>query len=407
MRRWAWLCAVAWVGVAVAGGQEQVYPCYRAPSAIRVDGKLDDAAWAALPEAEGFWVPGLDRFAVARPTAFRLGWDDTHLYLGVRCSEPKAEQLEPRYANDGKPLYFDNSVELFVMPRRPRYFRIAVNAAGAREGPSLYKGAMHAREEVEAACASAAAIGPKAWTAELKVPLAAFGPAPKPGAVWRFNLCRNVRIPNARDDRFTSWARLPRVHWHLFDEFAAIRFLGDRLTPPEAQAAARTLNREFAAARPRLQHAALSREALEAEARRVEALPSLCLAKGMKTEGSLRYIHDVFRGKEHQRHQVPPHDLVLVWPQPVTLDTVLARWHDEKTFATHYGLEYWDAAQGGYRLLLEERDNRSPVSLHRFAPVTTKQVRFTVFAHPVSYHALAIRHFGLYRAEAADASTKP
>ena len=36
------------------------------------------------------------------------------------------------------------------------------------------------------------------------------------------------------------------------------------------------------------------------------------------------------------------------------MDSLLVRWESSKVFATQYGLECWDDAQGGYRLLVEE-----------------------------------------------------
>ena len=401
---------MVWLALAGTSAEKQTYQCYRIPSAVRIDGELDDSGWAAVPEAAGFWVPGAERFAVERKTTFRMGWDERNLYLAVRCTEPKSAQLRPGIQSGpggagrkrpgekgrGEGLYFDNSIELFVMPERPTYYRVAVNAAGRLEGPSVYKGAQHAREEVRATCESAAVVGKGEWRVELRVPLSAFGRTPRPGDIWDFNVCRNVRIKGARADLSTTWARLPKVHWHLYDEYAKLRFRGDRLTPPEARAAEGELNREFAEALPNARRAAVGDDARRAWEARLKALPNLCGGEAVQ--------RGAFRGETVRKRRAPPNDLVIVWREPVTFDALLVNWESEKAFATQYGLEYWDEAEGGYRLLVEERDNRSAVSIHRFEPVRTRKARFAVFAHPLS---LVIRHFGLYRQGTADVPPQP
>jgi hypothetical protein len=65
------------------------YVCYRAPSAITIDGKLDDPAWAAAPWTADF----VDIEGDAKPkprfrTRVKMLWDDTALYVAAELEEP-------------------------------------------------------------------------------------------------------------------------------------------------------------------------------------------------------------------------------------------------------------------------------------------------------------------------------
>ncbi len=107
-----------------------------------------------------------------------------------------------------------------------------------------------------------------------------------------------------------------------------------------------------------------------------EELPAM-----LRGEGRLRAI------------QAPPHDLVITWTQAVTVTGHVIGWDSAEIFGAHYGLEAWDDAAGAWRLLYEETANRRERAEHRFPPVTTTRLRFTVFAHPLHYDAVVIRAF--------------
>ena len=88
---------------------------------------------------------------------------------------------------------------------------------------------------------------------------------------------------------------------------------------------------------------------------------------------------------------VPPHDLIVQWPSPVSFDTLRIDWDSNSVRGFHYGLEYWDDKAGIYRLVFEESSNDRSDAVHRFRQVTASKIRFTVFRHTVRYHALVLR----------------
>jgi len=109
-------------------------------------------------------------------------------------------------------------------------------------------------------------------------------------------------------------------------------------------------------------------------------------------EGLTNMLHE---GELLRSVQLPPHELILKWPQPVSFNLHRVQWMDAKTYASHYGLEYWDMDQLEYVLLYEESDHEGEHSEHRFAAVTTTSIRFTIFEHPIGYASTALRGFSL------------
>jgi len=77
--------------LAVIGAQAEPlsYVCKRAVGSVRVDGKLDDAAWrAAAWTAEFVDIEG-DRKPKPRfRTRAKMTWDDTYFYFGAEMEEP-------------------------------------------------------------------------------------------------------------------------------------------------------------------------------------------------------------------------------------------------------------------------------------------------------------------------------
>ncbi len=167
----------------------------RVPSPPRIDGVLDDAAWACPANVTGLLRPQLDRPA-AQATRAWLAWDDHGLYFAARCAEPEKDKLRLKSRQRDDPTYGDDSIELFLAPdvwAKP-YYQIVVNAAGvvydSREQDASWNGDL------------SVAVGREAggWTVELAVPWASLGAErPKAGAKIRVLVARNRRAAGASE----------------------------------------------------------------------------------------------------------------------------------------------------------------------------------------------------------------
>lgn len=158
----------------------------RAPGAIRLDGRLDEEAWAGAPRA-GRFTKDLGRSLSSRESLALL-WDEAGIVLGARVDSSVERPRE--VGADGPDLRRihreDDAVALiFTVPGDPvRTYFFAANARGARFDSRDGETAWNTEWEI------ATADAPGGWTAEGRIPWAAFGlTGPSPGA-WRANFQR-------------------------------------------------------------------------------------------------------------------------------------------------------------------------------------------------------------------------
>jgi hypothetical protein len=184
----------------------------RVGAPIRVDGALDDAAWATAPVAEGFIqenpAPG---DASRLHTSFRVVFDDAALYVGVRLDDPEAWGIQ---APIGRRDDENNSDWCFVEidSRRDRRtaFSLGVNPVGVQvDGvfvddinyDASWNGVWEARTRVDAT----------GWTAEYRIPFALLAfQAPAPGQPLRWGI--NVYRRNPHSGESSNWSpRMPKL----------------------------------------------------------------------------------------------------------------------------------------------------------------------------------------------------
>ena len=252
------LCAIAlaqtpppW-GEPFSTDKAQAYQCVRAAKPIVLDGKLDEAAWAAAPEIEHFMVPAhMDwiefRMRPARRaislTHARLLWDDKYLYFGA--------EMEDRdiYCTTGKghdnPFGTDDIIELFVKPsdEKPSYWELHVvpsggtrdywyarrNAGGAERWLKPFNSGMEAKVTLIGTFDNFSDRDDK-WIVEMRVPWSAFdkwGGRPKAGDYWRFLVSRYDYSVHLEDGvELSAAAPLPWANYHLFEYYPYLTFTG-------------------------------------------------------------------------------------------------------------------------------------------------------------------------------------
>ena len=126
MNRVIALCLLA--GIAYAQEPPKRYAAHRAPSAMRIDGRLDEVAWQRAPwtdtfvDIQGAKLP-LPRFR----TRAKMLWDDEYLYVAAELEEPHV--WATLTAHDSV-IFRDNDFELFIDPDGDthEYYELEVNA---------------------------------------------------------------------------------------------------------------------------------------------------------------------------------------------------------------------------------------------------------------------------------------
>jgi len=220
------------------------YDCHRVSSPIRIDGKLDDAAWKTAQWTSDF----VDIEGPAKPTPrfrtrVKMLWDSQYLYIGAELEEPvvKATLLQ-----HDSVIFHDNDFEVFIkpLPETPSYYELEINALNTTWDLFLNKpynqdGKADNSWDIAGLQTAVAVQGTlnqpgdtdKGWTVEIAYPLSAFQsrqtvPPPQPGTAWRINFSRVEWTPgNPREDNWV-WSPQGVINMHVPERWGYLNFRG-------------------------------------------------------------------------------------------------------------------------------------------------------------------------------------
>lgn len=233
--------------------QPKQYECHRASSALKIDGRLDDAAWAKAAWTDAFVdILGGNHEKPRFRTHAKMLWDDDYLYIGAELEEP--DVWATLTAHDSV-IFRDNDFEVFLNPTGDglKYFEFEMNALNT--GWDLFlakpynKGGSADNSWEMPGYKSAVAIDgtlndprdkDKGWSVELALPWSAFVERsgkgrPATGDTWRINFSRvewQVRVvdgkyeklPGLKEDNWV-WSPQGVINMHVPEEWGVVRFL--------------------------------------------------------------------------------------------------------------------------------------------------------------------------------------
>jgi hypothetical protein len=192
------------------------YEDHRAPAPPALDGRLDEAAWAAAPVVtlQFLWE---SQTGAKQGTRARLLWDAQALYVGFDADDA---DITAQFQQRDDPTFRDDAVEIFINPD-PRqeavYYGFEMNARGVLydylnyNSRTLFKrfdatgvtiavslrGTLNVRTDVD-----------KGWSLEARIPWPNFEELsrrpPQAGAVWKVNFNRWDGV--APDRRMSIWS---------------------------------------------------------------------------------------------------------------------------------------------------------------------------------------------------------
>ena len=231
--------------------------------APKIDGKLDDAAWASAPST-GAFVNTLTGAAVPQQTEAKLLWDKKFLYVGIDNVDSDVwAKLDKRddklWTAEADELMIDADgngrtyIELQVapngnvfdtyLPERRKY----EDSIDPKLKPFAWNSKMIAKVHVDGTL-NKRDDQDKGWTAELAIPLedvkgmddkSTLTLPPTPGQVWRINMFR-MDVPQGKPQQAAGWSPPMIGDFHALDRFGELVF-GDaqgNVPPPAAPAPA-------------------------------------------------------------------------------------------------------------------------------------------------------------------------
>jgi hypothetical protein len=199
------------------------YVVYRAATPIRVDGRLDEAAWQQAPWTQDF----VDIEGDARPrprfrTRARMLWDDEFFYIAAEMEEPHVwATLTERDAV----IFHDNDFEVFIDPTGDThtYYELEVNALGTVWDLLLVRPYRDGGPPIDAWDIAGLQVGvhvdgtlnrpddiDTGWTVEIAMPWRVLREAapgrrpPRSGEQWRVNFSRVQWHHDVVDGRYVK-----------------------------------------------------------------------------------------------------------------------------------------------------------------------------------------------------------
>jgi len=238
------------------------YVSYRAPMPINVDGKLNEAAWAAAPGSELFIdIEGESRAQPRFRTRAKMLWDDEYFYVAAEMEEPDLwGTLEER----DSVIFRDNDFEIFIDPDGDThaYYELEVNALGTPWDLLLIKPYRDGGPAVNGWDIAGLRVGidtrgtlnqpgdrDEGWSVEIAMPWKILKEAapehrsPRPGEQWRVNFSRVEWLVDSAGGRYTKRPKpgtkdpLPEANWvwspqgaidmHMPERWGYVQFSGN------------------------------------------------------------------------------------------------------------------------------------------------------------------------------------
>ena len=177
-----------------------VYGARHTAAPVRVDGVLDDAAWAFSPRVGELRLIHAPTQRPAYPTEAAMTWDDEFLYVAFACTDPAPWA---RHANRDDRLWEEEVVEVFLDPDGDgrNYAELEVSPTNVVVDLLIaapQAGGPNARAWNIEGLQTAVKASARGWVAEMAIPwraLSAAGvsSAPAAGSEWRVGLYRIKR----------------------------------------------------------------------------------------------------------------------------------------------------------------------------------------------------------------------
>jgi hypothetical protein len=187
----------------------------------RLDGRLDDEAWAAAPAVTSFHQKDPDEGAPAsEPTEVRFIYDDHALYVGARMGTATPGGIQaPVSRRDAWEQAEAIFVSLDTYHNRRTAWTFGVTAAGTRVDAYHSTDSEDADSTFDPVWEARVARDSAGWTAELRIPLSQLRFNPGQGQVWGLNVRR--WIPGKEEDDY--WRLVPKSVTAWASRFGELR----------------------------------------------------------------------------------------------------------------------------------------------------------------------------------------
>jgi hypothetical protein len=213
--------------------------CRWTNEAIKIDAEINESAWQKAQVLQDFAVYWLKRKA-RTATKARLLWDERYLYF---AAEMEDSDLYGQVKDPNGMTWHDDVFELFFKPDADKlaYYEFQVNVLNTRlelflpsRGAGGYdRFAPLTKLGMESAVKLQGTLNDHrdkdtGWAVEGRIPWNAFeatGGRPKPGAKWKFALCRYDYSVAFDAVETSSTAPLTQPSFHRYEDYGELTFV--------------------------------------------------------------------------------------------------------------------------------------------------------------------------------------
>ena len=247
------LCRLLIVLTCVAAGHAQdlpapkTYNVARASRPIKIDGKLDDAAWQKAAWTTDFVdIEGSVKPAPRFRTRVKMLWDDQYLYIAAELEEPN---VTAKLTEHDSVIFHDNDFEVFIkpIPESESYYEFEMNALntawdlflnkpyreGGKADNSWDIAGLKTAVAVQGTLNDAAGQD-AGWTLEIAYPWSSFRlrqpdvQQPRAGTQWRINFSRvEWKAGQPKEDNWV-WSPQGVINMHVPDRWGYLAFTGGK-----------------------------------------------------------------------------------------------------------------------------------------------------------------------------------
>ncbi len=227
--------------IRLTGVAPPVFEAARTKTAPKLDGKADEPAWAEAKPITSFGAFWAGQKA-KHPHTARILWDDEAMYFHAELPD---EYLKAYGKKRNDTLWLGDVFELFFKPskERPEYYELQANPLGTilelpfpRRGYSFEKLAALPHQGMTVAVDVQGSLEnpgktDKKWSVEGRIPWSLFeaaGGRPKTEDVWTFQLSFYDYGPEGTEPELGSCAPLTIPNYHRYEDYAGLRFAGEK-----------------------------------------------------------------------------------------------------------------------------------------------------------------------------------
>jgi hypothetical protein len=246
------------VAAALAGQDlPKRYECRQTGQPLKIDGRLDDAAWRSAPWTDDFVdIEGAAKPAPRFRTRVKMLWDDQYFYIAAQMDEP---HVWATLTGHDSVIFHDNDFEVFIDPNGDtlEYYEFEMNALNTGwdlflDKPYRHGGKARNSWEIPGIRTAVSVDGTlnnpgdtdRGWSVEIAFPWKALAEyahketPPRPGDEWRVNFSRVEwrheimngkyrKVPNTKEDNWV-WSPQGVVNMHIPERWGRVRFTGEQ-----------------------------------------------------------------------------------------------------------------------------------------------------------------------------------